>query len=215
VSRVAPSRFVDDVLGALFPVPCPCGDRRTPCCERCEAALRPAPVQPPPPGIDWWEAPYAYEGVARELVARAKYRNARIAIAWFGAAIARACRARFDRGEVDVITWAPASAARRRANGVDHGESLARAVARIVDAPARRLLVRDDAIAQTGADRLARRRGPALHVLCSVVAGRVLVIDDVATTGATLTAAARALREAGAWSVGAATATRTPRPGDH
>jgi predicted amidophosphoribosyltransferase len=171
-------------------------------------------VQPPPPGIDWWEAPYAYEGVARELVARAKYRHARIAIAWFGTAIAELCRARIERGEVDMITWAPASAARRRANGVDHGELLARAVARVFDVPARRVLVRGVDVPQTGADRPARRRGPALRVRGSVVGNRVLVIDDVATTGATLTVASRALREAGVCSVGAATATRTPRPGD-
>jgi predicted amidophosphoribosyltransferase len=211
---VATSRFVDDLLGALFPVRCPCGDRGAPCCERCAAALRPAPVQPPPPGIDWWEAPYAYEGVARELVARAKYRHARIAIAWFGTAIAEACRTRIEHAGVDIITWAPASASRRRANGVDHAELLARAVARVFDTPARQMLVRDADVPQTGADRLSRRRGPALRVRGSVVRGRVLVIDDVATTGATLTAASRALREAGVCSVGAATATRTPRPGD-
>jgi predicted amidophosphoribosyltransferase len=40
----------------------------------------------------------------------------------------------------------------------------------------------------------------------------VLIVDDVATTGATLTAAARALRDQGAATIGAATATRTPLP---
>jgi predicted amidophosphoribosyltransferase len=211
---VASARFVDDVLDALFPVRCPCGNRGSSCCDRCAAALRPAPLLPPPPGIDWWESPFAYEGVARELVARAKYRNGRSAIMWLGEAIARACRARIERGEVDVITWAPASASRRRANGVDHGGLLARAVARAVGLPVRRLLVRDAGIPQTGTVGLARRRGPGLRMRGSVAVDRVLVIDDVATTGATLTAAARVLREAGASSIAAATATRTPRPGD-
>jgi len=40
---------------------------------------------------------------------------------------------------------------------------------------------------------------------------RVLVVDDVATTGATLAAAAAALRAGGASGVGAATVARTPR----
>jgi predicted amidophosphoribosyltransferase len=41
----------------------------------------------------------------------------------------------------------------------------------------------------------------------------VLVIDDVTTTGATLIAAARALRACGARDVVAATVARTPSPG--
>jgi predicted amidophosphoribosyltransferase len=42
---------------------------------------------------------------------------------------------------------------------------------------------------------------------------RVLVVDDIATTGATIAAAARALRSRGALTVVAATVARTPPPG--
>jgi competence protein ComFC len=175
--------------------------------------MRRAPDAPPPPGIDWWVAPFAYEGVARELVARAKYRNARASVSWLAAAMVRALPA---RSTIDVVTWAPASASRKRANGVDHGALLARAVARACNIPTAGLLVRDSGLAQTGTGRRARERGPGLQlrdsVRESVRARHVLVVDDVATTGATLAAAARALRRAGAASVVAATATRTPDP---
>jgi len=204
------ARALDDVLAAVFPGTCPCGARGEPCCARCRAALTPPPAAPPPPGIDWWVAAFAYAGVARELVARAKYRNARASFAWLGAAIAelvpRAC-------EREIVTWIPASRARRLGSGVDHGELLARAVARELSLPVQALLHRAPGAPQTGAPRAERRRGPGLRTIVPVGGQKVLVVDDVATTGASLAAAAIALRTAGAQSVAAATATRTPAPG--
>jgi predicted amidophosphoribosyltransferase len=204
------ARALDDVLAAVFPASCPCGARGEPCCARCRAALTPAPAAPPPAGIDWWVAAFAYAGVARELVARAKYRNARASFAWLGAAIAEHLPRAHER---DIVTWIPASRARRLGSGVDHGELLARVVARGVHLPVRSLLHRAPGSPQTGAPRAERRRGPGLRGIVPVGGLKVLVVDDVATTGASLAAASIALRAAGARSVAGATATRTPAPG--
>jgi predicted amidophosphoribosyltransferase len=112
----------------------------------------------------------------------------------------------------DVVTWAPTSRARRHDRGFDPAELLARAVARRLRARGVGTLDRRPGPPQTGLAADARRRGPR-YVARRGVPGRVLLVDDVATTGATLAAAASALRAAGAREVLALTAARTPPPG--
>ena len=163
---------------------------------------------PPPAGVDEWWAPFAYEGVARELVARVKYRNVRAVVPWLATAMVTAWPTTVAP---DVVTWAPTSRDRRRRRGFDPAELLARAVARRVGARGVGLLVRLPGPAQTGLAADARRRGPRF-VAPRLAPASVLVVDDIATTGATLAAAATALQAAGARTVLALTAARTPPP---
>jgi predicted amidophosphoribosyltransferase len=154
-------------------------------------------------------AVFAYEGVVREALARLKYRNARSALPVLATALVERLGEE-PLGPIDLVTWPPTTAARRRGRGFDQAEHLARAVGRSLGVPVRPCLARRAGPPQTGRSAEERRRSP---VFASVpVSGlRVLLVDDVATTGATLAAAARALRSAGAGWVGAATVGRTPR----
>lgn len=200
------SEGVRRVGGVLLPTTCPCcGTRGEAPCAGCRARLRPPPAAPPPAGVDEWVALLSYEGVGRELVARLKYRNARSALAWLADGLAGLV----DPAGVDVVTWAPTTEARRRARGFDQAELLALAVARRLRRPCRRLVHRGPGPPQTGRAGAERRRGLGMRSVARTPRS-VLVVDDVATTGATVASVAAALRGSGTVEVRVATAARTP-----
>ncbi|MBI2709186.1 MAG: hypothetical protein HYX34_05770 [Actinobacteria bacterium] len=176
-------------------------------CATCAGRVRRAAPAPAPRGLSDCRALLAYEGAARQLVARLKYRNARASLRWLAGGMAQLV----DTARVDVVTWAPTTGARRRGRGFDQAELLARAVAADLGLPVARLVRRLDGPAQTGRSGVERRAGPRVEPISgSVAAGRrVLVVDDVVTTGGSLSAVAAALHRAGAADVRAVVAART------
>jgi predicted amidophosphoribosyltransferase len=138
-----------------------------------------------------------------------KYRNVRAVVPWLADAMVDTIPT--GVAAFDVVTWAPTSRERRRRRGFDPAELLARAVARRLRRRVVGLLDRLPGPPQTGLPADARRHGPRF-VARRATPGVVLVVDDVATTGATLAAAAGALHAADVSSVLALTAARTPPP---
>jgi predicted amidophosphoribosyltransferase len=149
---------------------------------------------------------FAYAGTGRALLAALKYRNGRSLVPWLAVSMARLQAGR----SVDVVTWAPTHPGRRRQRGYDQAEILARALARSLGVPCRRLLRRTDrARPQTTLGRAERLVAPAFAAL-GPAPGHIVVVDDVVTTGATLAAAAAALRASGASVVTCMAAAATP-----
>lgn len=178
-------------------------------CTTCRFALvGPAP-RPQAHGVF---AAVPFTGRARSIVLGLKYRNRRsVSRHLAGLIVNRLVEARAHHG-VDVVTWAPTSARRRRERGFDQGELLARSVARQLGVPCRRLLERDASATQTGRTRAQRLKSAPVFVARPGLEGRqILVIDDVVTTGSTLNAAGEALADRGATAVLAAVAS-TPDP---
>ncbi len=131
----------------------------------------------------------------------------------FGERMARAWRAGAADWAADLIAPVPLHAARQRERGYNQSERLAVVVARIIGCPLERVaLTRQRATAQQAQlDRDARQANVAGAFAAPpdrVTGRRVLVIDDVYTTGATLRACADALYAAGAAEVAALTLAR-------
>lgn len=151
----------------------------------------------------------AYDGDVRRRVVDMKYGGRRSFARELARQLADAVRSDTDM-RIDVVTWAPTSSSRRRHRGFDQAAVIARHVARELGVPCRRLLVRETRVVQTGRSRVARLAGPRFRALDTRRPRRVLVVDDVVTTGATLRAAAHALTASGWGDVTLAAVAATP-----
>jgi predicted amidophosphoribosyltransferase len=154
-------------------------------------------------------APLAYAGPVPDLVRALKERGALRVSALMAAQIAATAPPDLLVG--GVLVPVPADPARRRRRGLDHAGRIAEELAGRTGLEAQRLLARGSGPRQAGARRAARwdARRVAMCVRTRAAPRRVVLVDDVHTTGATLHACARALRAAGAQEVRAVTYGRT------
>lgn len=182
-----------------------CSEPGSELCRRCRFVLVASPPVVTASGV---VAATEFSGLARDLVVGLKFRNRRHLARHLAEQLGR----RLDPTAIDVITWAPTSRSRARRRGYDQAELLARALASQWRKPCRRMLYRSHGPAQTGRNRASRLLGPHFAPRPLRRLPRVLVIDDVVTTGATLHAARDALLAAGAQSVVLASVAATPDP---
>lgn len=213
-------RITDTLLDLLFPPKCPFCRRVLDApgmCPACEAAL---PWTDEEGGLRALRggllcaAPLWYEGDVREAVLRFKFQGGVSAAGPLGELIARAAAERFS-GEFDAVAWVPVSARRLRKRGYDQSRLLAERACALWGVEPEALLrkVRDNpaqSSLESAEDRWKNTEG-VYEAQGDPAGKRVLLIDDICTTGATLVSAAGTLLSAGAAGVVCAAAA-FPRP---
>lgn len=142
---------------------------------------------------------YEYRGLAAKLVQRYKYSDDKWLCAFLADSIAKA----YDLAEADIICHVPLHDKRRKSRGFDQAEELAKRLSQLTGKPfvnaLRRVRNTPTQTKLSAAERLENVYG-VFESVCPV-SGRVALVDDVLTTGATAAECAKVLLAAGAQSV--------------
>ena len=209
---------LDPFWDLLFPPKCPfCGvllEKGALLCPDCQRDL---PWLTGPAGERPVEltggcvSPLRYEGAVRQAIHGYKFGGRSARCKPFGLLVAQCVR---DRGlEADLISWPSLSPKRRRERGYDQAQLLAREVGKVLGLPVVKTLRTAHRPAQSGLEGPEARRVNVLGAYTAVAPENfrgktVLLVDDVVTTGATLSECAATLRAAGAAGVVCATLAR-------
>ena len=196
-------------MSLLFPDKCIlCGKilerRETDLCHGCRVDSPECPVRKQKRTfLDSWVAIWYYKGYIRSSILRYKFGRARHYAKGYGRILAMKLAEEYPEG-FDVLTWIPISPLRKFVRGYDQVEELAKSVGRELQMEPQRTLrkIRHNR-PQAGIHGAAERRANVLGVYrmakhADVRDKRILLLDDVMTTGATAGEAARVLLTAGA-----------------
>jgi predicted amidophosphoribosyltransferase len=191
---------LDQLVSLLAPPLCAaCGDERAVdeiVCDRCERELATAPVvrEAGPAGMDRVISASPFEGAARCVVHGLKYAR-RLALARVAAEAMWRALPRCDTPQ--AVVPVPPAPLRWRWRGFDPAEEIAAAISHLAGLPLEPCLRRGSGRRQVGRRRWERLSEPPSVWLEGEPPASALLVDDVWTTGATLSACALGLRAGG------------------
>jgi len=232
------SSLMWNVLDWIFPPDCPgCGKQGERFCEKCKNFVQPLtdPLCPVcgepgksdavcndclsyPPGFDALRAYAVFDGPVRNALHRLKYRDDISQ----GDVLSKFL---FDlysclNWQIDLVTAIPLSKERLRSRGYNQAERIARPFAFRINKPfyanaVERIKNTNSQIDLSLFERRENVSGAFYANSMVVNLKSVIIIDDVSTTGSTISECARALKEAGAEKVYALTVARAPLKGNN
>ena len=178
-------------------------DKETDLCHTCRKDT-PEFIHPKRniPFVAQWSAIWYYNNAVRKSILRYKFYNARSYANPYGRMLAMKLQEQIDT--VDILTWVPISRLRRMRRGYDQVELLAHAVGRELGiSPVSTLKKIRNTPPQSTLSNASQRRANVLGAYQAIdpeflVGKRVLLLDDVITTGATVSECARVLLTSGA-----------------
>lgn len=198
------------ILTLLFPPKCVlCGktlhEQETDFCGQCriDSPICQVNHRKKLPFLDSWLGVWYYEDSVRQSLLRYKFHGTRSYAQAYGRALAMKLQQEYPDG-VDLLTWVPISPLRKFKRGYDQVELLAAAVAAELEMEAVPLLkkIRHNK-PQSGIQGDAQRRANVLGAYRvinpeTVKDKKILLLDDIITTGSTVSECARMLLTAGA-----------------
>lgn len=165
-----------------------------------------------------WTAVWYYKEQVRSSLHRFKFYNGRSNAEIYGRLLAMRLLQE-DKADFDILTWVPLSSLRKFRRGYDQGELLAQGIGRALGRPTTSTLhKRRHTPPQSHIQGSAARRANALGAYRAVnpqnlQGKRILLVDDIITTGATVSECARVLLTAGAKEVICAAVAATEHKG--
>ena len=201
--------MIESLLHTLFPPKCVLCKRllpedQTDLCHSCrEEAPEFSKSKFRPTFVARWTAIWYYKDTVRQSLLRYKFSGRRHYAGTYGRLLAMKLQTA-QLCDFDVLTWVPVGPLRRLRRGYDQGKLLAVAVAEELGTQAVPLLKKiRNTPPQSGIPDASRRRANVLNAYKAVNAPllrdkKVLLLDDVLTTGATASECARILLTAGA-----------------
>ena len=173
-------------------------------CKNCRIDAPEAPISRKKlPFVDSWASVWYYEEKVRASILRYKFYGARSYAHGYGRMLAIKLQQAHPEG-FDVLTWVPISKLRKLRRGYDQVQLLADTVGKALGMKPVQLLVKTrNNPPQSGIAGFAQRRANVLGIYRAaqperIQGKRILLLDDVITTGATLSECARVLLTAGA-----------------
>lgn len=201
-------KIKDRILKVLFPPKCIfCRKtlKQDGVCAKCQRSLprRKNPsVKEGTSFLDEMYAPMYYEGYVRSAVLRYKYGGVKASAIEFAKILLPYIEENLQ-GKFDCITWVPTSKMRERKRGYDQAQVLAEELGKLLDMPVcgmlrRALNTKPQSRQLTREQRVANTIGVFEVADTSAMDKRILLVDDISTTGSTISECARMLKTAGA-----------------